>query len=35
MANTNVTIARSKAYNLSLQEQARGYSHKFHVDYTM
>ena len=34
MANTNVTIARSKAYNLSLQEIARGYSHKFHVDYS-
>ena len=34
MANTNVTIARSKAYNLSLQEQTRGYSHKFHVDYS-
>ena len=34
MANTNATIARSKAYNLSLQEIARGYSHKFHVDYS-
>lgn len=34
MANTNVTIARSKAYNLSLQENVRGYSHKFHVDYS-
>ena len=34
MADTAVTIARSKAYNLSLEEQARGFSHKFHVDYT-
>lgn len=32
MADTAVTIARSKAYNLSLEEQARGFSHKFHVD---
>jgi hypothetical protein len=34
MANTAVTISRSKAYNLSLQEQTRGFSHKFHVDYS-
>lgn len=34
MADTAVTISRSKAYNLSLQEQARGYSHKFSVAYT-
>ena len=34
MADTAVTISRSKAYNLSLQEQARGFSHKFHVDYS-
>lgn len=34
MADTAVTISRSKAYNLSLEEQARGYSHKFHVDYS-
>lgn len=34
MADTAVTISRSKAYNLSLHEQARGFSHKFHVDYS-
>ena len=34
MADTAVTISRSKAYNLSLQEQARGYSHKFSVAYS-
>ena len=34
MADTAVTISRSKAYNLSLQEQTRGFSHKFHVDYS-
>ena len=31
MADTAVTISRSKAYNLSLHEQARGFSHKFTV----
>lgn len=34
MADTAVTISRSKAYNLSLQEQARGFSHKFTVSYS-
>ena len=34
MADTAVTISRSKAYNLSLQEQARGFSHKFSVSYS-
>ena len=34
MADTAVTISRAKAYNLSLQEQTRGYSHKFSVAYT-
>lgn len=34
MADTAVTISRSKAYNLSLQEQTRGYSHKFSVSYS-
>ena len=34
MADTAVTIARSKISQLSLEEQARGFSHKFHVDYS-
>lgn len=34
MADTAVTISRSKAYNLALQEQARGFSHKFSVSYS-
>ena len=32
MADTAVTISRSKAYNLSLHEQARGFSHKFTIN---
>ena len=34
MANINVAIPRAKANQLSLEEQTRGFSHKFHVDYT-
>lgn len=34
MADTAVTIARKNAYNLSLEEQARGFSHKFTVNYS-
>ena len=34
MADTAVTIARADTSQLSLQEQARGFSHKFHVDYS-
>jgi hypothetical protein len=34
MANTAVTIARADTSQLSLQEQARGFSNKFHVDYS-
>jgi len=33
MANTAVTISRADLSQLSLQEQARGFSNKFHVDY--
>jgi hypothetical protein len=33
MADTAVTIARADLSQLSLQEQARGFSNKFHVDY--
>ena len=34
MADTAVTISRADTSQLSLQEQARGFSNKFHVDYT-
>jgi hypothetical protein len=34
MADTAVTIARADTSQLSLQEQARGFSNKFHVDYS-
>lgn len=34
MAETAVTIARADLSQLSLQEQARGFSNKFHVDYS-
>ena len=34
MADTAVTIARADLSQLSLQEQARGFSNKFHVDYS-
>lgn len=34
MADTAVTIPRADLSQLSLQEQARGFSNKFHVDYT-
>ena len=34
MANTAVTITRADLSQLSLQEQARGFSNKFHVDYS-
>ena len=34
MADTPVTITRADLSQLSLQEQARGFSNKFHVDYT-
>lgn len=34
MADTAVTITRADTSQLSLQEQARGFSNKFHVDYT-
>lgn len=33
MADTPVTITRADLSQLSLQEQARGFSNKFHVDY--
>jgi hypothetical protein len=33
MADTAVTISRADTSQLSLQEQARGFSNKFHVDY--
>ena len=34
MADTAVTIARADTSQLSLQEQSRGFSYKFHVDYS-
>ena len=34
MAETAVTIARADTSQLSLQEQSRGFSNKFHVDYS-
>jgi len=34
MADTAVTISRADLSQLSLQEQARGFSNKFHVDYS-
>ena len=34
MADTAVTIARADTSQLSLQEQSRGFSNKFHVDYS-
>ena len=34
MADTAVTISRSKVTSLSLQEQTRGFSHKFSVAYS-
>lgn len=34
MADTAVTIPRADLSQLSLQEQARGFSNKFHVDYS-
>ena len=34
MADTAVTITRADTSQLSLQEQARGFSNKFHVDYS-
>ena len=34
MADTAVTLPRADLSQLSLQEQARGFSNKFHVDYT-
>lgn len=34
MADTAVTISRADTSQLSLQEQARGFSNKFHVDYS-
>ena len=34
MADTAVTIARADTSQLSLQEQSRGYSNKFHVDFS-
>jgi hypothetical protein len=33
MADTAVTIARNRTNTLSLEEQARGFSHKFTVNY--
>lgn len=33
MADTAVTIARNRTASLSLEEQARGFSHKFTVNY--
>ena len=34
MADTAVTIARADTSQLSLQEQSRGFSNKFHVDFS-
>ena len=34
MADTAITITRANLSQLSLQEQARGFSNKFHVDYS-
>ncbi len=34
MANFAHTLGRAKISQLSLEEQARGFSHKFHIDYT-
>ena len=34
MADTPLTIARNRTSSLSLEEQARGYSHKFNVQYS-
>jgi hypothetical protein len=34
MADTPLTIARNRTTSLSLEEQARGYSHKFNVQYS-
>jgi hypothetical protein len=34
MADTAVTISRSRVSQLSLQEQARGFSHKYNVKYS-
>lgn len=34
MADTAVTIARARTSSLSLEEQARGFSHKFTVQYS-
>ena len=34
MADTAVTIARNRTNNLALQEQARGFSHKYNVKYS-
>jgi len=34
MADTPLTIARNRTNSLSLEEQARGYSHKFNVQYS-
>ena len=34
MADTAVTISRADTSQLSLQEQSRGFSNKFHVDYS-
>jgi hypothetical protein len=33
MADTAITISRARTNNLSLQEQARGFSHKFSIPY--
>jgi len=34
MADTPLTIARNRTTSLSLEEQARGFSHKFNVQYS-
>jgi len=34
MADTPLTIARNRTNSLSLEEQARGFSHKFNVQYS-
>lgn len=34
MADTPLTIARNRTSSLSLEEQARGFSHKFNVQYS-
>lgn len=34
MADTPLTIARNRVSSLSLEEQARGFSHKFNVQYS-